>query len=484
MAQSGYSPILLYASTTSGVAPSAANLVNNSTGSEVAINIADGKLYFKNVANAIQLIASRDAAAGTFSGVTITGGTIDGTSIGATSAAAGKFTTLDSSSTATLYSLSLTNALSVGNGGTGATALTGYVKGNGASAMTASNTIPTSDLFGTISNAQLANSAVTIGSTSVSLGSTALTLAGLTSVTLTQDPTNALDAATKQYVDNAVQGIQNKYQVDFGTTGPVTLSGLSTQVGGDWPSTLTAGQEVLVKNQSSSQYNGIYVVSATGWTRATFMDSWSEVVGAFTFVQGGTTLANTGWVAVVPQTGTIDVTPMPWTQFSGAGTYTAGTGLSLVGNQFSIANTSVTANSYGSASSVATFTVNAQGQLTLAGSTSIAIAASQITSGTLGVGNGGTGATTISGLVYGNGASAMTAATAAQVVGVIGSTAVTNATNATNATNVNVSAGSGATNYLAFFAGSSGNQPIYVNTALTYNATTNSITAGIQGGQF
>ena len=470
MAQLGFSPILLYSSTTVGVAPSAASLTNNSTGSEVAINIADGKLYYKDLTNAIQLIGSKDATAGIFSNVSITGGSINGTAIGGTTRAAGYFT-----------DLTLTNALTVGNGGTGATTLTGYVRGNGSSAMTAVSSIPTTDLSGTISNAQLANSSVTIGSTSVSLGGTVLTIGGLTSLTLTQDPVSALQAATKQYVDNAVQGIQNKYEVDFGTTGIITLAGLGTQSGGDWTSTLTAGEEILVKSQANAAQNGIYVASATTWTRSVDMDSWNEVVGAFTFIQGGATLANTGWVAVVPNTGTIDVTPMPWTQFSGAGTYTAGTGLTLSGNQFSITNTSVTAGSYGSASSVATFTVNAQGQLTLAGSASIAIAASQITSGQLAVTNGGTGASSISGLVYGNGASAMTAATASQIVSAIGSTAVTNATNAAN---VAVSAGSGATNYLAFFAGTSGNIPIYVNSALTYNASTNSITAGIQGGQF
>ena len=206
---------------------------------------------------------------------------------------------------------------------------------------------------------------------------------------------------------------------------------------------------------------------------------------------------------------------MPWTQFSGAGTYTAGTGLTLSGNQFSITNTTVTAGSYGSASGVATFTVNAQGQLTLAGTTSIAIDTSQITTGVLGttrggtglssftsggavyasstsvlttgtlpVTAGGTGVTTLTGLAYGNGTGAFSAATAAEVVAVIGSTYVANATHATNADNIAVAAGSGATNYLAFLAGSSGNQPIYLNTALTYNASTNSITAGIQGGQF
>lgn len=545
MAQLGYTPILLYASTTVGVSPSASNLTNNSTGSEVAINIADGKLFYKDLTNAIQVIASKNAAAGIFSNVTITGGTIDGTTIGATTKAAGGFTTLTTTGLASLQSLStasatitggsidgtaiggttraagafttltLTNALSVANGGTGAQTLTGYVYGNGTGAMTASTTIPTTDLSGLIANNQLANSSLTIGSTTIALGGTTATLSGLTSVTVTQDPVSAMQLTTKQYVDNAVQGILNKYEVDFSTTGDITLSGLGTQAGGDWTTPLTAGQEVLVKNQVLSQYNGIYVVGSGTWTRATFMDTWAEVVGAFTFVQGGATLSQTGWVAVVPNTGTIDVTPMPWSQFSGAGTYTAGTGLSLIGTQFNITNTTVTAGSYGSASSVATFTVNAQGQLTLAGSTPIAIATSQITSGVLGtsyggtglssftpggavyassssvlttgtlpVTAGGTGVATITGLVYGNGTAAFSAATAAQVVSTIGSNYVANATHATNADNLNVSAGSGATNYLAFFAGSTGNQPVYVNTALTYNATTNSITAGIQGGQF
>jgi len=130
---------------------------------------------------------------------------------------------------------------------------------------------------------------------------------------------------------------------------------------------------------------------------------------------------------------------MPWVQFSGSATYYAGTGLTLSSNTFSITNTGVTAASYGSASQTVTFVINAQGQITSATSQNIAIAASQITSGTIssslvsgsytgitGVGTltagtwnastiavayGGTGATTLTGYVYGNGTGAMTAAT-------------------------------------------------------------------------
>ena len=242
-----------------------------------------------------------------------------------------------------------------------------------------------------IGNSSLTNSSVTVGTTTIALGASSLTLGGLTSVTVTQDPVAALDLATKQYVDNVAQGLDAKASCVYTTTGNITLSGLGTQAGGDWGSSLTSGDRILVKNQSSSQFNGIYVASASGWTRSLDMDVWSEVPSSFTFIEDGVSFADTGWVCISNKTGTIDVTPMTWVQFSGAGTYTAGTGLTLTGTQFSITNTAVTAAAYGSASSVGTFTVNAQGQLTLAGNTSIAIAASQITSGILGGVYGGTG---------------------------------------------------------------------------------------------
>jgi hypothetical protein len=73
-------------------------------------------------------------------------------------------------STATTGAVTMDGILNVNHGGTGSTSLTGYVKGSGTSAMTASSTIPTTDLSGTISNAQLANSAITINGSSVSLG--------------------------------------------------------------------------------------------------------------------------------------------------------------------------------------------------------------------------------------------------------------------------------------------------------------------------
>ena len=245
-------------------------------------------------------------------------------------------------------------------------------------------------------------------------------------------PSADIDIANKAYVDSVAQGLDVKASCVYATTNNITLSGLAVQAGGDWAATLTAGDRILVKNQSAQAANGIYVASASGWTRSADMNTWAEVPSAFTFVESGTTLSDTGWVCTSNQGGTIDVTPITWSQFSGAGSYLAGTGLTLTGNTFSITNTTVAAAAYGSASQVATFTVNAQGQLTLAASTSIAIAASQVTSGTIdsarlsGSYTGITGlgtltdltvTNTITGSISGNAGTATTATTATNLAG-------------------------------------------------------------------
>lgn len=188
-------------------------------------------------------------------------------------------------------------------------------------------------------------------------------------------PTLDTDAATKGYVDSVAQGLDPKASCVVATTANIaTLSGLLTVDG----ITLVAGDRVLVKNQSTASQNGIYLASASAWTRATDMDAWTEVPNAFTFVEQGSTQADTGWVCTSNAGGTLNTTAITFVQFSGAGTYVAGTGLTLSGGTFSITNTAVSAGSYGSASAVATFTVNAQGQLTAAGSTNIAIANTQV----------------------------------------------------------------------------------------------------------
>jgi len=186
-------------------------------------------------------------------------------------------------------------------------------------------------------------------------------------------PINPNDLANKQYVDSYSQGAY-KAECQVATTAPITLSGLQIIDG----YTTLAGDRVLVKNQSNSAYNGIWVASTTDWVRSGDMETWDQVPGAFTFVLNGTINAKTGWVCIAPETGTIDVTPIIWTQVSGVGTYTAGTGLTLTGTQFSITNTGITAGSYGTAAYVPTLVLNAQGQVTSASNTPISIAPSQI----------------------------------------------------------------------------------------------------------
>jgi hypothetical protein len=256
-----------------------------------------------------------------------------------------------------------------------------------------------SNTLSNIANVSLTNSAVTIGTTAISLGATSLTLGGLTSVAVTQDPTSALQLATKQYVDAVAEGLHihascaaatpgtlasitgGTVTYNNGTAGvgaTLTLSVALTTLDGY---TLLNGDRVLVKNEVTSANNGIYTWATGGTvlTRATDFDTAAEMAsGDFTFITNGTLYANTGWVQTDPVT-VVGTSPVTWIQFSGAGTYTAGTGLTLTGSQFSITNTAVTAAAYGSATQVGTFTVNAQGQLTLAGNTTVTPAVGSIT---------------------------------------------------------------------------------------------------------
>ena len=181
------------------------------------------------------------------------------------------------------------------------------------------------------------------------IGGNSPAAAYFTTAQVAATPTADQDVANKAYVDSVAQGLDIKASCLYTTTGNITLSGLATQANGDWSSTLTAGDRILVKNQTNQAQNGIYAAALSGWTRTADMNNWAEVPGAFTFIEDGATLSATGWVTTAGSTGTIGVTNMPWTQFSGAGTYTAGNGLQLISNAFSVKlnGTSLDASSSG-----------------------------------------------------------------------------------------------------------------------------------------
>ena len=263
------------------------------------------------------------------------------------------------------------------------------------------------------------------------LGAASATSVAMTTGTITTTPSNATDIVNKSYVDAAVNNVNYHAACNYATTadlGSVTYNNGSSGVGATITKTSpfatfavdgsspTVGQRILVKNETSGQYNGIYTVTnvgsgSTAWilTRATDYDQTgagtNEIApGDTTFIISGTANAGTQWVQTTDFPITIGTTPLTFVQIAGPGVYTAGTGLTLSSNTFSITNTAVTAGSYGSASTVPNYTVNAQGQLTAAASTSIAIAGSQITSGSVGATVGGTGQTTVAtgDLLYGS----------------------------------------------------------------------------------
>jgi len=151
------------------------------------------------------------------------------------------------------------------------------------------------------------------------------------SLTLNADPVSALEAATKQYVDTVAQGLNAKPSVVVATTANITLSGEQTIDG-----VLTSSSRVLVKNQSLTENNGIYVSAAGAWARAADANTWAELVSAFVFVSQGTTQADTGWVCTVDAGGTIGTTPVTFVQFSSAGIILAGAGLTKTGNTLSV----------------------------------------------------------------------------------------------------------------------------------------------------
>jgi hypothetical protein len=167
---------------------------------------------------------------------------------------------------------------------------------------------------------------------------------GTNKITGLGTPTDSTDAATKAYVDALGEGLHIHASVVAATTANIALA--TAVENGDTLDgvTLATGNRILVKNQSTASENGIYVVAASGApSRATDFDSPAEIDGGdFVFVTGGTANDNKGFVQI-NTVGTIGTDPIEFSQFSGAGTFVAGNGLTLTDNSFSI-NTSITAD--------------------------------------------------------------------------------------------------------------------------------------------
>ena len=168
---------------------------------------------------------------------------------------------------------------------------------------------------------------------------------GTNKITGLGTPTSDADAATKSYVDSASQGIDWKASVRAATTGNVTLA--SALENGDVLDgvTLATGNRVLVKDQSTGSENGIYVVKASGAPdRSTDADTASEVTSNFAvFVEEGTLNADSGWTLTNNGSVTIGTTALTFTQFTGLGQITAGTGLSKSGNTLTVDQTVIQA---------------------------------------------------------------------------------------------------------------------------------------------
>ena len=187
-------------------------------------------------------------------------------------------------------------------------------------------------------------------------------------------PSATTDAANKAYVDSVSQGLDIKDSVKVSTTANITLSGTQTIDG----VAVSADERVLVKDQSTQTQNGLYLCKAGAWQRTTDLAAGSNAAGMFTFVEQGTVNGDNGFVCTSNSGSAVTNTNnLTFAQFSGAGQIIAGDGLDKSSNTLSV-------------------DLKANGGLVIE-STEIAVdlAASSIT-GTLAIGDGGTGATSAS----------------------------------------------------------------------------------------
>lgn len=341
-----------------------------------------------------------------------------------------------------------------------------------------------SNTFTNLPNSALTNSSITLGTTTIALGATSLAPAGLTSVTVTQDPTTAFQLATKQYVDGlASTGLYYHLPVQVATTqdlatqtgGLVVYNNGASGVGATLTLTvalttldgysLVNGDRILVKNETNQAYNGVYTWATGGLvlTRSTDTDTYGTGTGDLSendyfFVQNGTVNKGTSYVCTTAGTITFGTTAITFAQFSTSQVYTGSSPIQVSGTVISL-------NTVPVASGGTNITSYATGDMLYA-----------------------SGSTTLAKLTIGTANYVLTSSgTAPQYVAqsTLSVGSATTATTATNATNTAITANStNADYYITVVSANTGNLPQLVATGLTANPSTGKITSGVSGGTF
>ena len=226
----------------------------------------------------------------------------------------------------------------------------------------------------------------------------------LAQVRVATTPSNANDIASKSYVDSTVNGLDVKESVRVATTAAGTLASSFANGSTVDGVSLSTGDRILLKDQTDASENGVYTVNASGApTRAADFDADSEVTaGAFFFVEEGTTNADNGFTLTTNDDITVGTTDLTFTQFSGSGQITAGTGMTKSGNTLNVVGgDGITANANDIAIDIA-----ANSALNISGGAlDVTIDLSDSTNdvtGTLAIGNGGTGQTSLDDIVAGS----------------------------------------------------------------------------------
>lgn len=142
---------------------------------------------------------------------------------------------------------------------------------------------------------------------------------------------NDRDIVDKAYVDAIGAGNMPKLPVDAATTANITLSGTQTIDG----YAVSAGQRVLVKNQSTTSANGVYIVASGAWSRSTDLDTWAELYKAYVAVlNGGQT--GSSFVCNIASTGTLETDPITWVLYTAPTNILAGDGLTKTGSTIAV----------------------------------------------------------------------------------------------------------------------------------------------------